>query len=182
MSGPRPPRRHVGSRVRTQLWPAGLQEVFRASLSPRSSVLRGPRRPQPARSMRAMARLDRQQSPSREAPGPACPVTSSDPSPSTSSVDDTPTGGTGQAPEPCPAASCSVGSAPSQPVLPTNPPEGQSPPLMCEQQPRLSDNRKARTTHTRATPEAPGSGDQGDCRQAPQDPCCRRPLDQNRET
>lgn len=44
--GPRPPGRR-GEQVRTQLWPAGLPEVFRASLAldPPSSVLRGPHKP-----------------------------------------------------------------------------------------------------------------------------------------
>lgn len=42
----RPPGR-CGEQVRTQLWPAGLPEVFRASLTldPLSSVLRGPHKP-----------------------------------------------------------------------------------------------------------------------------------------
>ena len=40
--------------------------------------------------------------------------------------------------------------------------ESQSHLLLCQQRPRLTYNRKAHTSHTRGTPEAPGAGDQGE--------------------
>lgn len=46
--------------------------------------------------------------------------------------------------------------------LSTNHPEGQSLSLMCQQQSRLTYNRRAHTTHTWDTPGAPSSGEQGD--------------------
>ena len=48
VSRQRPLGKHVESRVRTQLWPAELQDVFWASLRPFFSVLRGPKKPPPA--------------------------------------------------------------------------------------------------------------------------------------
>lgn len=50
----------------------------------------------------------------------------------------------------------------ARPAFTASQPNDQSHPLTCPWQSRLSYNRKARTTHTRDTPGAPSSGDQGD--------------------
>ena len=50
----------------------------------------------------------------------------------------------------------------SWPFLTASQPESQSYPLTCQQQSRFNYNRRAQTIHTRDTPRAPSSSDQGD--------------------